>query len=329
MPSPEVGRETAPVQVGKTEVEIAECAGNADLPDAQRHRLYRRGLVLELAQGRSGLELKRVDQLRQGSFPLAFVAPEDQRIKQSAAKRLKSEGPASPSAPIPEDQRQTSDKRSRGRPHGSSRYLDTDQAALEGIAHDLVREPDLLATAVIRRLGYSGESEISRLQTKWRKQKVELTAEAQRLLDAESGSTWLDDWVEFFSTVSKFVDEVVSPALRKVAASLERQARRRVAREELGIAPRSPIGADNVDRAIERFEARPHQTGEELVSDLPANMTVDEMPPSLRLYAMALTFHQRSLNAKEREDAASEALGEPGGDISSVKGSIWAKGTGA
>lgn len=207
-------------------------------------------------------------------------------------------------------------KRSRGRPTGSSRFTETDQTSLEKIADALVREPGLQPTVVIRRLGYYGEAEIRRLQSKWRKERHRLLAEAQRLLDAEPPTTFLDSILDMCGTLGSFVHGLTtSPAMRSLRASLDRQARRRTARDELGIAPRSPIEPGNqedLERAIERFEERPHQSVSDLIADLPAEMTVDEMPPSLRLYAMALILHEMALNVKQRETAALGRASEEG-----------------
>ena len=215
-------------------------------------------------------------------------------------------------------------KRSRGRPAGSSRFAETDQASLEQIAHTLVREPGLQPTVVIRRLGYHGEAEISRLQSKWRKERDHLLAEAQRRLDAEPPQTWLDMVIDMSGILSGFLDGLAtSPAMKSLRASLDRQARRRTAQEKLGIALRSPIKPGNqedLDRAIKRFEERPHQSWSDLIADLPAEMTVDEMPRSLRLYATALILHEMALDAKQREAAALESASEEGQATDQTRG---------
>lgn len=228
--------------------------------------------------------------------------------------------PSALHAPDPDqsDREHPNNKRSRGRPPGSSQFADEDRATLEKIADALVREPDLKPTAVMRRLGYGSEAEIRRLQSKWRKDKESLLADAQRRLDAQPPETTLDAIVNIIAELAGFAGALATaPAVQSLKESLDRQVRRHIAQDELGVSPRSPTepgNQKNLERAIERFEARPHQSLEDLKADIPETMTVDEMPPSLRLYAMALMLHEMALDAKQREATAAQSAGGDGRD---------------
>jgi hypothetical protein len=189
--------------------------------------------------------------------------------------------------------------RPRGRPSGSSRFAESDLIALDKIADRLLYEPDLPVATAARGLGFSSEAEIRRLQTKWRRSKSTLLAEAQRRHESP-----LDKLLHSLASVAALAEVLLRSApIAAIQASLERASRRIAAEQRAGKGAKlsfDPNDRAAVDAAISRFESRQHHRAD-LAPDLPGDVSWAELPASQRLYAMALVLHELSLDEFERE----------------------------
>lgn len=191
-------------------------------------------------------------------------------------------------------------KRGRGRPAGSSRYAESDRRIFDKVAERLVHEPGLPLAAALRDLGHYSEAHLRRLQGKWRGAKGKLIDEAK-----QRHASPLDSFLHFLFSLGAIMREVVgSDLVRALQASFDRAARRHAAERRAGRVPKLPFGTKDQAAfagAIRRFESRRHASAEELIADLPHDASLADLPPSQRLYFLALVLHELSLDAHERE----------------------------
>ncbi|MFG1285331.1 hypothetical protein, partial [Xanthobacter autotrophicus] len=147
---------------------------------------------------------------------------------------------------------------------------------------------------------------IRRAQKRWRDEKTELLREAQLRADASPPESIFDLIVDLVHSMS-LMTEAARPALDALSGSLARARRRVAARKALGLDPGTPFDHTDpakVEEAIRRYEAT---VG---AGNMPSGFegrTVQELPPSLKLYAAAVMLHVASLQVAEEENREATA----------------------
>lgn len=199
-------------------------------------------------------------------------------------------------------------KHPRGRPIGSSRFIETDNANLIKAADRIVRNPDLKLAPVFKSLGYHGDSEIRRMRSHWSKRSEQLLADAQRRWDAEPPKTVLDEFTSFLVTIGGWVKDFSgSHVVQDLEKSMQSATRRREARQQFGSNPQPPFDIKDPDesrKALSRFKGREHQSIEELSGALPEDKkTFAELPLSTKLEIASMLLHEMSLDQLENEQA--------------------------
>lgn len=201
-----------------------------------------------------------------------------------------------------------------GRPKGASRLNKADDKVLVKIADALVRDPGLRPTDSIRRQGVTLENDIRRLQRKWRKRKAELLETARLKYDSQLELGFFGELLRSFAYISDLADEFTDPAVKgAINQSLNRAVRVHTAYKKLGLYGDGSIDPDDigqVNAALARFEARPHFNPKAFQSDVPKE-TSDKLTTSTWFYAMALSLHEMSLDAYEKEIAEGETPSLP------------------
>lgn len=236
-------------------------------------------------------------------------------------------------------------KRSRGRPKGSGGFEEKDQKVLRVLADRCAREPTTVPTQVFKGLGYQSRSELARLSAKWRRRKGRMIPEAQQRLEATRDLSPLGGFVAWMSSFSLHLDAWIACPVGKDFAdaargfqssiaegtdaafarhALDREAARTDGTAVGGTANGKRVGSDaeaadddpealegELDPACaqgskERFENRAFQTMEDLAATFDRTHTMADLPVSQKFYAMALFYHELSLQAERQEQAKTD-----------------------
>lgn len=190
-------------------------------------------------------------------------------------------------------------RRPRGRPKGTTKFEHEDLRLLAEFADLIVSSHHAKLAPFLSERGYE-QKDIRRAQKRWRGEKAMLIQKAQLRADAAPPENLLEVIAGFVNVLSD-VAETAQPAIDMIAGSLERARRRAAACEELGLDLNLPLDLAEpvaVDRAIRRYEKRV-ATGIEPIEF--KQLTLDELPASLKFYATALMLHELSLEAAEAE----------------------------
>ncbi|MFG1303937.1 hypothetical protein V5F34_07340 [Xanthobacter autotrophicus] len=191
-------------------------------------------------------------------------------------------------------------RRPRGRPKGTTKFEQEDRRLLAEFAGRTLGLPHAAKLApFLAKRGYE-ERDVRRAQKRWREEKIALLREAQLRVDAAPPENIVGFIADLFSSLAHVTD-AVRPALEALSQSLESARRRAAARKELGLDQSLPLDLAEpsvVTAAISGFEktvGAGHQPSEF------HNLSLDELPLSLKLYAAALMLHEASLQMAERE----------------------------
>lgn len=205
-------------------------------------------------------------------------------------------------------QKVTSQKRSRGRPKGSTKLEAADRAVLRKVARLWIEQSKPVFASLVKEVSDVDEKDVSRLRRRWKVEGQELCDQAivergrlENLSFIEQlgfGISWLSQMAE------KMLDALPIGAIRD---ELGKVSERSAAYERLGLRPEPPFDVTDpeaVMRAIARFEAREFRVSEDLTDSFPPGMRSDELKKSNKLYSWALLFYGLYENAKREEEEA-------------------------
>lgn len=210
-----------------------------------------------------------------------------------------------------QDRNQPTGKRPLGRPKGTAPFEERDRAALSQFADQKLQAPSAKLAPFLTSKGYE-EKDIRRAQARWRNEKDGFLRQAQHRLDLSPAESIVQLFANMYATIGDVL-ATAGPGLRKIAASQERARRHARALEVEGRGPGLPIDLDSqaeIDAAVERYEARMFGSEEDRLAAFGLH-TTKTLPTSLKLYAVAVLFHQMSLEEAEREAAESNSDAEP------------------
>ena len=213
---------------------------------------------------------------------------------------------------------QSAGKRPRGRPKGSAPFEERDRAMLSRFAELRLDSPGAKLAPFLAAAHYR-DKDIRRAQQRWRREKDEFLKEARRRQDLSPAETIGEVIIALLASIQTAVDLSI-PGLQKLAASYERARRRALALTEAGQGQGLPFKLDDtsdVDAAIERYERTMLRPEDEKLSVF-GQLTVTELSPAQKLYALAISLHEYSLKAAEPpvdeatedEDSASAVNGQ-------------------
>lgn len=189
--------------------------------------------------------------------------------------------------------------RSRGRPIGSTKFDEQDDAELRRFAKMQLQLGKLQLAPFLRKRGYL-EKDIRRAHARWRKEKDRYLAHAKLAADATSPQSMWDFVVSGVEALYR-LGELIAPTAQLVAESWERAKRRAAARGALGYDASTPLDfADEKHVRVEllRLEST---VGRQQVPEALYTKEFGELPHSLQLYYTSLLLHTLSIQAAERE----------------------------
>src|SRR5215207_4000140 len=123
--------------------------------------------------------------------------------------------------------------------------------------------------------------------------------------------------LDFSTGLSRMTANLSREVLAPLMASVRRAERRWDARAVLGQPaplPFDPNDPSELEPALARFEAAMPTPGSDEIDDLLGDKMVEDLPPSVRLYLIAVLIHEMSLDMRRREIGGNRSRGNRDGE---------------